>query len=121
VIERAVLLAHGEEIDVAELCLEPAHATTPVAEPSPSAGAELPAAPESRAEPVSGGCGASRGEGTLHDELDTIERQRILATLEACGGNQSEAARRLGMSRSTLATRLDRYGRPRPRRSISTR
>ena len=36
--------------------------------------------------------------------------------LAACGGNQSEAARRLGISRSTLISRLERYGVPRPRK-----
>ncbi len=35
-----------------------------------------------------------------------IETSEILATLEACGGNRAEAARRLGMSRVTLWKRL---------------
>jgi len=44
------------------------------------------------------------------------ERARILAALAACGGNQSRAARQLGISRKVLIARLDRYGVARPRR-----
>jgi len=45
------------------------------------------------------------------------ERARILAALAACGGNQSRAARQLGISRKVLIARLDRYSVARPRRS----
>jgi DNA-binding NtrC family response regulator len=45
------------------------------------------------------------------------ERARVLAALAACGGNQSRAARQLGISRKVLLARLDRYGVARPRRS----
>ena len=48
--------------------------------------------------------------GTLGDELEEIERQRIEAVLVATGGNQSEAARRLGMSRGALLARLRAWG-----------
>lgn len=36
------------------------------------------------------------------DSLATVEQRHILATIEACGGNKAEAARRLGVSRKTL-------------------
>jgi DNA-binding NtrC family response regulator len=52
----------------------------------------------------------------LQDELAGLERQRILDTLEQCGGNQSRAARQLGISRGTLIARLEAYGIPRPRK-----
>jgi DNA-binding NtrC family response regulator len=42
------------------------------------------------------------------------ERSRIAAALESCGGNQSKAAKLLGMSRRTLVTKLEKYGFPRP-------
>ncbi len=44
------------------------------------------------------------------------ERDRILAVLAECGGNQSRAAKALGISRTTLLARLDTYAVPRPRR-----
>jgi transcriptional regulator with GAF, ATPase, and Fis domain len=44
------------------------------------------------------------------------ERDRIIATLELCRGNQTKAAHVLGMSRRTLLYRLERYGLPRPRK-----
>jgi len=38
--------------------------------------------------------------------LERLERDAMLAALQACGGNVSDAARRLGVSRSTLYRRL---------------
>lgn len=49
-------------------------------------------------------------------DLDPAEKERILAALEKCGGNQSRAARELGIPRRTLLRRLDAYGVPRPRK-----
>ncbi len=42
--------------------------------------------------------------------LDEIEKTAILKTLEAAGGNKSEAARRLGITRKTLHKKLKIYG-----------
>lgn len=36
------------------------------------------------------------------ESLDAVEKQHILAVLEAAGGNRAEASRRLGVSRKTL-------------------
>ena len=51
----------------------------------------------------------------LRTELEDVERKRILAILEQCGGNQSRAAKLLGISRNTLISRLNAYGVVRPR------
>jgi two-component system, NtrC family, response regulator AtoC len=90
VIERALLLCDGPE-------LLPAHLPAPV----PAATEEPDAAPAS----------APTAPATVADE-----RALILAALAACGGNQSRAARQLGISRKVLIARLDRYGTARPRR-----
>ena len=50
------------------------------------------------------------------NELQSIERQRILEALEQCGGNQTRAAEALGISRRTLVYRLSDLGLPRPRK-----
>ena len=42
--------------------------------------------------------------------LEDVERAAILNTLEAAGGNKSEAARRLGITRKTLHKKLKAYG-----------
>jgi two-component system response regulator AtoC len=47
-------------------------------------------------------------------EQKAVERQRIVEALRLCGGNQTRAARVLGMSRRTLVSRLAEYGIPRP-------
>jgi DNA-binding NtrC family response regulator len=47
--------------------------------------------------------------GTLREELAAFERGLVERTLAATGGNQSEAARRLGVSRMTLIEKMKRY------------
>jgi len=47
---------------------------------------------------------------------EATERDRVIAALTECGGNQSRAARRLGISRNTLIARIRKYGLARPRR-----
>ncbi|MFP2930118.1 sigma 54-interacting transcriptional regulator [Pyxidicoccus sp. 3LG] len=49
------------------------------------------------------------------------QRQRIVEALEHHGGNQTEAARELGVSRKTLGVWMDAHGIPRPRRGPASR
>jgi two-component system, NtrC family, response regulator AtoC len=56
---------------------------------------------------------AMPGSGTPEFEA---ERQRIMQALETNGGNQTLAARALGISRRTMLNRLDAYAIPRPRK-----
>jgi len=53
---------------------------------------------------------ATEGALTWREQLDAFERGLITEALSAADGNQSEAARRLGMSRSSLIDRLKKYG-----------
>ena len=58
-----------------------------------------------------GGSSGDGGSGTGFDgmTLPQLEQRHIENTLEACGGNVSEAARRLGVSRDNLRYRLRKY------------
>ena len=56
------------------------------------------------------------GDDELKAELREVERRRIVEALDACGGNQSRAAGKLGIARGTLVARIVDYGLARPRR-----
>jgi DNA-binding protein Fis len=44
------------------------------------------------------------------------ERRRVESALEQCAGNQTRAAKVLGVSRRTLINRLERLNMPRPKK-----
>ena len=44
------------------------------------------------------------------DRMAGVERSAIVAALEACGDNQTEAAKMLGLSRRTLIYRMEKHG-----------
>ncbi len=48
--------------------------------------------------------------GSLKDALKNPEKKIILDALEKCKGNKKEAARVLGINRTTLYKKLDKYG-----------
>jgi DNA-binding NtrC family response regulator len=51
-----------------------------------------------------------RGPLPLRERVQAYERGLVVEALRAAGGNRSEAARRLGVSRVTLHDKLRRYG-----------
>jgi len=81
-VERAVVLARADYLTEADF---------------PAIGPDSPAG----APPAAGGAGLP---------LSEVERAVILDTLAAAGGNKSEAARRLGITRRTLHKKLKTYG-----------
>ncbi len=99
VIERAVLLCGGGPIEPEHLLL----GTTPAPQEAPRREDDEPT--------------EELDPGGLRGEIQSLEREKILAALESCNGNQTRAAKRLGISRSTLVLKLDLYGVPRPRKS----
>lgn len=58
---------------------------------------------------------AGDGRHNLPSELKALERERIVEALARFAGNQSQAARHLGMSRTTLIARIREYNLARPR------
>ncbi len=49
-------------------------------------------------------------------EVKALERERVRAALERASGNQTHAAKLLGISRRTLVSRLQEFDLPRPRK-----
>ncbi|HTS53288.1 MAG TPA: sigma-54 dependent transcriptional regulator [Burkholderiales bacterium] len=84
-VERAVMLSQGHQISPADLGLSRSVIAVP-------AGAQ--------ADPIDG------------LTLEEAERLLIQRALDATGGNVSESARRLGVSRMTLRYRMEKYGLP---------
>jgi transcriptional regulator with GAF, ATPase, and Fis domain len=98
VIERSVVIADGDTLTVAELPTE-----VLAADPGPFTGA---AGPEVVSLKVTAG-----GSGTSwKSERDRAEREQLLRALAAADGNKAEAARALGMARSTFVSRLRKIG-----------
>ncbi|HEY3256705.1 MAG TPA: sigma 54-interacting transcriptional regulator, partial [Polyangiaceae bacterium] len=60
---------------------------------------------------------APRSEPSLPAIDSEEERQRVLRALEQCGGNQTRAAKLLGVSRRTLINRVERLNLPRPKKT----
>jgi two-component system response regulator AtoC len=111
VIERAAVLCAGDTVLPEHLPPSLLNAAVPQSAPTPEAG--------SAPMPKTLLPGESGGGGDLQGEIKTLERARITAALERCGGNQSKAAEFLGIARRTLVSRLAEFGFPRPRKPSS--
>src|SRR5262249_18285546 len=86
VIERAVVLCDGDTI-------LPEHLPPKLPGPAPAPFVDPSLDPAER----------------LRIELEALERRRTVAGLARCGGNQTQAAELLGISRRTLVSRLAAY------------
>jgi two-component system, NtrC family, response regulator AtoC len=139
VLERALLLTRGDEVTTRHLKFSPT--VEPIATTLPGLGSAgssggLAAAPgsspaipaasfaastavESPREPgAPGAAGPSDADDAWISTLSPEQRRdrdQIIAALEACAGNQTRAAKHLGVSRTTLVNRIQIYRIPRPR------
>ena len=60
---------------------------------------------------VFNGISSANGSGKLHEQIvNPVERELFAQMMENCRGNQSEAAKRLGINRNTLHKKLKSYG-----------
>jgi DNA-binding NtrC family response regulator len=89
IVERAVVMASGDRIDVADIQLD----TAPARSPAAADGTAAPFLPEGM---------------TLEQHEDELIRE----ALRRAGGNKSQAARLLGLSRNALRYRLTKIGVP---------
>lgn len=83
ILERATALCAGDRIEAEDLHIEP----------------------EAMGEEAAG-----RGEETLDEYLNRLERQAILEALQKCEGNRTAAARLLGVTFRSMRYRLERLG-----------
>ncbi|HVG57927.1 MAG TPA: sigma 54-interacting transcriptional regulator [Hyalangium sp.] len=102
VMGRALVLCQGGAIHPEHLVFDAAPSKPPASDLETTQSSAQPLPP-------------AQPGGTLGEDIAALERQRILAALEQCAGNQTRAAKLLGISRRTLVTRLGEYGIPRPR------
>jgi len=93
VIERAVIMGNGPVLEAADLAIGPSLAA------APRAGED------------------GQGDGMLIERLmsseiafEEFERELLVRALRRTHGNQSRAARMLGMTRRTLQYRIDKFG-----------
>jgi hypothetical protein len=52
----------------------------------------------------------------LRARAEDAERRRVVSALDECAGNQTRAAKQLGITRRALVRRLEKFNLPRPRR-----
>ncbi|MBP6628793.1 MAG: sigma 54-interacting transcriptional regulator [Kofleriaceae bacterium] len=119
VIERGVLLARGRPLSVSHLAF-----TARAAGPGPTAGPGRAdearprpgvTAPPPAAMPNPAAAGPDLPDLSDLDPEQRADRTRIIQALDDCAGNQTRAAAALGISRTTLVTKLRIYRIPRPR------
>ncbi|MBK9030555.1 MAG: sigma-54-dependent Fis family transcriptional regulator [Myxococcales bacterium] len=100
-IARLAALAHDATLTAADFHEHHAHPTPPAPHDDASSAAAVRA-------PVDGEVAADGP--SLREQVEAFERGVIARALAATGGNQSEAARRLGTSRVTLIDKIKKYG-----------
>lgn len=104
VVEHAVVMASGTTVSISDLPAD-------LQQESPTLTVKSPATPSrdwtsARLAPTP----SSTAVGTWSAEFDELEKTRLVETLTRCRGNKSLAARMLGMPRSTLCSKLKKYG-----------
>ncbi len=101
VIERAVLLSRGGQLGSRHLAFaQPEAPRASVQRPVAAAAIE----PSPAVEDLS-----------FLTEDERADRAAVIAALELCAGNQTRAAKQLGLARTTLVNKLRLYRIPRPR------
>ena len=91
-VQRAVVLADGDRIQVDDLFVAPRERTSPF---------------ERRPTGQTASIWTVSADNPLADRtLREIERFAILSTIESSGGNKTEAARRLGVTARTLSNKM---------------
>src|SRR5262249_3809409 len=120
VLERTILFAKGDRIERTDLQLagaaDPghAHAAVPVAAaPAVPSSGPIPTIPDDDDDDAAGDHARAQS-GSLKDivraETARVERELIIKALEETGGNVTQAARLLKISRKSLQMKMKEFG-----------
>ncbi len=112
VVERAVLLCDGEEIQPAQL--PPEIVNTAGADQAHPAADPRPRSAPTEARPPTSAAAAPIRDGSAAASVEAYERTLIIKALEDHGWNQTHAARALSMTRDNLRYRMKKYNIRRP-------
>ena len=99
ILERAMAMCDGSNIDAADLMLPQRGARQPSGTEVPAASREAPVAPP-----------AAGADGGLDDYISNIERTAIVKALEESRYNKTAAARKLGITFRALRYKLKKLG-----------
>ena len=113
VIERAVVLCREEMLRPEDLLLQDGEIEG--AAPTPASGTATPVPGPPEDEQVTMRLPLRPGSPELKGKLEEFERAQILDALAKTTGNQTRAAKLLGIARRTLIKKMVRYGIERPR------
>jgi transcriptional regulator with PAS, ATPase and Fis domain len=111
VVERAALLAGADAIRPEHILIDQPQESLASMPPART----IPAIPSA----IAAAAGPAQTDSQVTAGLSPeqlADRQKIIAALEACNGNQTRAAQQLGISRATLVNKLSIYRVPRPRK-----
>jgi transcriptional regulator with GAF, ATPase, and Fis domain len=125
VIERAVVLSDGPALTMSDLPIEVRQPSTirrrmrtrlnvsnvsNLTTGGPSARQRYPSGNPSTLTTAASASAASQGTTDVDGEPDAFERMQLVDALDEARGNKSEAARLLGMPRSTFCSKLKKHG-----------
>jgi Nif-specific regulatory protein len=103
-LHRAIVMSNGETVTKNEFYNLYAQSASPAL----AAAAGAPPVPSAIVNPI---VGKMEITSDVYDEvMSTVDKQLIVRALETSGGRIREAARRLGLARNTLKSKIQKYG-----------
>jgi DNA-binding NtrC family response regulator len=113
VLERTILFCEGPKIRASDLPPEISGGSGPTVLPPPAPSLmppALPPPPAAAPSPASSSGRASSLKEIVRQETERVERELIMRALEETGGNVTQAARKLKISRKSLQNKMKEFG-----------
>src|SRR5206468_301340 len=113
VLERTILFTKGDRIERADLQLsgagEPVHVHAPASPASAAPSGPIPL-PDDDDDEAGGGEHTGSLKDIVRAETSRVERELIVKALDETGGNVTQAARLLKISRKSLQMKMKEFG-----------